>query len=448
MSKNISRRHFFNRSVGLGVGSFLFKNFSFAGPEVKSGMVPLIITSHTNETGKKAMKAGWDILAKGGTAVDAIEKAANIIEVDPEDTGTGYGGLPNEHGVVQLDASIMDGKTYNAGSVACLENIKTPCSVARIVMERTDHVMLVGKYALEFAKQWGFKEEDLLTEKSRKAWLRWKERLSDSDDWGPPEHLKDLPETRAVLSNEGEIDFHYGTTNVLAIDKNNDVAGITTTSGLSYKIPGRIGDSPIIGAGLYVDNEVGAAAATGRGEDVIKSCASYYMVLRMQQGRTPQQACEDALKMIINKYKKINPEFFPSEKFVAINKQGEMGCARTQGMEYPRMSVRNQNGFDFYEGRIAFPLAEEVFPAKGILKSYEGKYQIQPDLIVTITLRDRWLRAEADRRRIGQLFAISQTEFVNGRGSTKVIFEINDKGQVVGLTLKLQDRIMQLKKIR
>jgi N4-(beta-N-acetylglucosaminyl)-L-asparaginase len=284
-----------------------------------------------------------------------VEKAANVIEIDPEDTSVGYGGLPNEHGVVQLDASFMNGKTYSAGAVACLENIKNPASVARIVMERTDHVLLVGAGALDFAKAWGFPEENLLTEKARKIWLRWKEELSPTDDWGAPEHLQNILQKEAYWKDFPDIEHHYGTTNVLAIDTNGDIAGCTTTSGLSFKLNGRVGDSPIIGAGLYVDNEVGAAGATGRGEDVIKSCASYYMVLRMKDGRTPQQACEDALQMIAAKYKKVNPDYYPREKFVAINKYGETGCATMTGSSNPQMSVRTGTGFAKYSGVVAYP---------------------------------------------------------------------------------------------
>jgi N4-(beta-N-acetylglucosaminyl)-L-asparaginase len=298
------------------------------------------------------MEAGWEILKNGGSAVDAVEKAANIIEVDPEDTSVGYGGLPNEHGVVQLDASFMDGKTYSAGAVACLENIKTPSSVARLVMEHTDHVLIVGAGALAFAKAWGFKEENLLTEKARKIWLRWKEELSPTDDWGAPEHLQKLIKKETYWKDFPDIEHHYGTTNVLAIDIKGDIAGCTSTSGLAFKLNGRVGDSPIIGAGLYVDNEVGAAGATGRGEDVIKSCASYYIVMRMREGRTPQQACEDAVKMIMDKYSRVNPNFFPSEKFVAINKKGETGCAGLALARKPRMTVMTEKGPGSYEGIV------------------------------------------------------------------------------------------------
>jgi N4-(beta-N-acetylglucosaminyl)-L-asparaginase len=356
MKNTISRRRFFSTTAGIGAGAILLPSFSGLRFQDKSQAIkPLIITSHTNETGQKAMEAGWAILRQGGSAVDAVEKAANTIEVDPEDTSVGYGGLPNENGVVQLDSSFMDGKTYSAGAVACLENIKTPASIARLVMEHTDHVLLVGTGALQFAKAWGFQEENLLTEKARKIWLRWKEEMSQDDDWGAPDHLKNIMKKETYWRDFPDIEHHYGTTNVLAIDGNGDIAGCTTTSGLSFKINGRVGDSPIIGAGLYVDNEVGAAGATGRGEDVIKSCASYFMVMRMREGRTPQQACDDALQMIVNRYRKVNPEFFPSEKFVAINKYGELGCATMKGSRNPQMSVMTEKGFNKFNGTIAFP---------------------------------------------------------------------------------------------
>jgi N4-(beta-N-acetylglucosaminyl)-L-asparaginase len=356
MGRNISRRRFFHRSLGAGAGAMFVNNFGFSRQGGgKVGAYPLIITSHANPSGEEAMKVGWEILTAGGSAVDAVEKAANVIELDAEGTSVGYGGLPNENGVVQLDSSFMDGKTYSAGAVACLENIKTPSSVARIVMEKTDHVLLVGRDALVFAKKWGFKEENILTEKARKIWLRWKTELSSRDDWGPPEHLQDRKESLAWLE-EIERQYHYGTTNVLAIDQNGDIAGCTTTSGLSNKIAGRVGDSPIIGAGLYVDNEVGAAGATGRGEDVIKSCATYYIIMRMKDGRSPQQACEDACRMIADKYAKINPEFLPSEKFVAINRKGELGCVHMRSRRNPKMSVRNKEGYSQYEGKVAFTL--------------------------------------------------------------------------------------------
>ncbi len=248
---------------------------------------PIIVCSRGEDWGRKVLKPGWDILKNNGLLLDAVEKSANVTELDPKDTSVGYGGLPNEHGVVQLDASIMYGPTHNCGSVAAIEGIKTPCSVARLVMERTDHIHIVGKGAQNFAKAHGFKVENLLTERSRKEWLRWKENLSDQDDWFPPA--------------DGNYDAHRsnGTINVLAVDSAGDIAGITTTSGLAWKIPGRIGDSPIIGAGLYVDNEVGAVGATGRGEELLRSCGSFYGIEQMRAGKSPQEACEAVCERII-----------------------------------------------------------------------------------------------------------------------------------------------------
>ncbi len=323
-----------------------------------SATTPIIITSHENQTGQNAVEEAWSILADGGMALDAVERGANIIELDPEDMSVGMGGLPNDQGVIQLDASIMDGRTYNAGSVAALENTVHASSVARLVMERTDHVMIVGPAAREFADSFGIPEQDLMTDRTRQAFLRWREAHSENDDWGPPDHLITQGGEQggpgsgagAPSSPEGGADFTYGTTNVLAVDANGDVAGITTTSGLSWKINGRIGDSPIIGAGLYVDNDVGAAGATGRGEDVIKSCASFYIVMRMREGRSPQEACEDAIQLIVEKYRNVNPDFVPPEKFVAINKAGEFGCAWMGISGTPHMSVRNGDGLLVYEG--------------------------------------------------------------------------------------------------
>ncbi len=355
----VDRREFVRRSMGVGAGAlgFSYLPTESRGWNARPAGTPLIITSHANDTGRDAMRDGWQILNGGGSALDAVEKAANIIEVDPEDSGVGMGGLPNEDGVVALDASIMDGRTYNAGSVGALENISTPASVARLVMERTDHVMLVGKGALEFARSFGFEEENLLTEKAREIWLKWREEHSASDDWGPPDHLRDHP-TDEMGFLQRQMEFHYGTTNVLAIDGNGDVAGITTTSGLSWKVPGRVGDSPIIGAGLYVDNEVGAAGATGRGEDVIKSCASFHVVMRMRDGRSPQEACEDTIELIVDKYRHVNPNFFPPEKFVAINTAGEFGCAWMGIPEgRPQMSVRDPSGFRVFEGSTRYAVS-------------------------------------------------------------------------------------------
>jgi N4-(beta-N-acetylglucosaminyl)-L-asparaginase len=234
----ISRRRFFGNSFGLTTGAMLARSLGLkpgslpARKAGRAGATPMIATSHTNETGQAALDEAWAILLDGGSALDAVETATNVVEIDPEDTSVGYGGLPNEDGVVQLDASIMDGRTYNAGAVAGIENIKNPSSVARLVMERTDHVLLVGPAAKKFALSWGFPEENLLTEKARRAWLKWRETRSDTDDWGPPDHLKGLSAGQPGGDREaflrGPIEHTHGTVNVLAVDARGDIAASGT----------------------------------------------------------------------------------------------------------------------------------------------------------------------------------------------------------------------------
>ncbi len=331
-----SRRKFIKKIAAVGATVPFISNIKAKENNNKG---PIIICSRGNEWGEKVLKPGWDILSNNGGLLNAVEKSANVTELDPSDTSVGYGGLPNEDGIVQLDASIMYGPTHNCGSVGALEGIKTPCSVARLVMERTDHIHIMGKGAQDFARAHGFKIENLLTEKSRKIWLRWKENISDKDDWFPPKN-NDYDKKRTT-----------GTINVLAVDSNNDVAGITTTSGLAYKIPGRVGDSPIIGAGLYVDNEVGAAGATGRGEEILRTCGSFFVVEQMRNGKTPQQACEALCKRIIdiNGGPK-NVDF--NDKIVALGKDGSIGCASITGRKgsEPKLAYWSNNGFNVLKG--------------------------------------------------------------------------------------------------
>lgn len=344
MPRFLTRRNFLKRATGLGLTvPFIGKFPEILIPKASSApMLPVVLCSRGEKWGRKVMEPAWQLLQNGGDVLDAVEKGANVVELDPEDTTVGYGGLPNEDGVVQLDSCVMYGPTHGCGSVAALERIKTPCSVARLVMERTDHIHLVGEGALRFAKAHGFKEEDLLTENARLKWLKWKENLSDKDDWFPPADGK----------YEKEEERSTGTINVLGIDGEGNVAGITTTSGLAYKIPGRIGDSPIIGAGLYVDNEVGAAGATGRGEEVIRTCGSFFVVEKMREGMSPQEACEAICQRIIEVNGGADKVNF-SDKFVAVNKAGEVGCAaiRAKKDDVPEGSYYNKNGLQVLKAK-------------------------------------------------------------------------------------------------
>ncbi|MFC1558083.1 N(4)-(beta-N-acetylglucosaminyl)-L-asparaginase [candidate division KSB1 bacterium] len=338
MSNNISRRNFLKGITGTGL-FFSFTNRFSPNKYTDPVQRPVVITSG-KKYGLEANQAVWEVLMLGGRALDAVEKGANAAEANPENIGVGYGGIPNEDGIVELDASVMCGKTGNAGAVGGLRNIKYPSSVARLVMERTDHVMLAGEGALRFAKMHGFKEENLLTENARKIWLKWKENLSPKDDWFPP------PDA------EKKIEKPQGTINILAVDKYGDIAGITTTSGLGFKIPGRLGDSPIIGAGLYVDNNVGAAGATGRGEEVIKICGSYQVVENMRNGMSPQEACEDVCRRIIRWYK---GKVSFNDKFVAVNKAGLTGCAsliKKKDTKGPSYTVYDYRGNKEYFGKF------------------------------------------------------------------------------------------------
>jgi N4-(beta-N-acetylglucosaminyl)-L-asparaginase len=228
-----------------------------------------------------------ELIRGGADTLDAAIAGVNIVEEDPEDTSVGYGGLPNEEGVVELDACVMHGPTWGAGAVAALQKIKTPSSVAKLVMTRTDHVLLVGEGALRFALAHGFEPVNLLTDRARKEWLEWKESHSDKDDWLTPAEAEARRKKRPT-----------GTINCLALDAKGDVSGVTSTSGLAFKLPGRVGDSPIIGAGLYVDNDAGAAGATGRGEAVITAGGSRIVVENMRRGMAPAEAVRDVLERI------------------------------------------------------------------------------------------------------------------------------------------------------
>jgi isoaspartyl peptidase/L-asparaginase-like protein (Ntn-hydrolase superfamily) len=268
----------------------------------------------TWDHGRMATEIGNPMLAAGNRALDIVEKGVIAVEDDPTVTSVGYGGYPDESGVVTLDACIMDGVGHRAGAVAFLQKIRNPISVARKVMDTTRHVLLAGDGALQFARQNGFKEQDLLTDAARERWLSWKRGLNPDDNW---------------------LDQSHDTVTMLCLDRAGDLAGSCSTSGLAMKIHGRVGDSPILGAGLYVDNEVGAAGATGVGELVLRTLASFTVVEFMRQGLRPSEACRAAFERMCEK---IPEARHTQEALIAINKQGEVGCAT------------NSDGFTFYYG--------------------------------------------------------------------------------------------------
>lgn len=272
-------------------------------------------------------------MKRGVDPMDAAVAGVNTVEDDPEDHSVGYGGLPNEDGVVELDACVMHGPTHKAGAVAALRGIRNPSSVAALVMRRTDHVLIVGEGALRFAKAHGFKEEDLLTDAARRIWLKWKESHSDRDDWVRPEADEEAAQ-RMRHPLEGP-EFTYGTISCLALNAGGDLGGTTTTSGLAYKIPGRVGDSPIIGAGLFVDNRVGACGSTGRGEANLINCSCTLIVEFMREGLTPEAAALKMLRRIAGRTEKRlrDADGLPAYqlKFYALRRDGLFGGAAMRG---------------------------------------------------------------------------------------------------------------------
>ena len=263
--------------------------------------------------GAEACEVGWKVLAEGGTALDAVERGANAVELNPNVVSVGYGGLPNADGVVELDAAIMNGPGHSCGAVAGMTGIRRPISVARRVMETTPHVMLVGQQARRFALRSGFAEEDLTTPESRKRFQEWKRGRSEPD----VAHFDD--------------DSH-DTVGVCALDSHGNLAAGCTTSGLSWKLPGRVGDTPIIGSGLYVDNAVGAAAATGNGDEIMKACLSYRVVMLMDQGQSPQAACEEAIRYLLRKRPDHQDQ---GASVIAVSREGRIGQAATRSGFHP-----------------------------------------------------------------------------------------------------------------
>jgi len=308
MSKKIKRREFMRKGAVAGITLVASKNVAgqFPALVVQSGVKPVVIASANGNRFKHdgnvtTVQKAFTMITQGADVLDAVIAGVNICELDPLDDSVGYGGLPNADGIVQLDASCMHGPKKRAGAVAGLEGVRTPSLVARAVLDTTDHHLIVGKGAQLFARNMGFKiEDDLNTVHSRKLWLEWKRRTD-------PSHYLD-PKTRAeVWHREGlkmvadgliERDHYYGTINCNGINSKGEICGVTTTSGLAWKIPGRVGDSPILGAGLYVDGKVGAAGSTGRGEANLYNLCSFLIVEELRRGAHPKDAGMEALKRI------------------------------------------------------------------------------------------------------------------------------------------------------
>ncbi len=294
----MKRRSFLHNLIGSSVGAAVINSITRM-PKPKSGPGGPVVVS-TWDFGVKANAEAWKVLSANGRAMDAVEKGVRIVEADPTNRSVGLGGLPDRDGHVTLDACVMD-ETGNAGSVCFLQHILHPVSVARMVMEKTPHVILSGEGAYQFALQQGFEKTELLTPEARKAWEEWKK----------------TSEYQPIINIE-----NHDTIGMIALDAHGNLSGACTTSGLAYKMHGRVGDSPIIGAGLYVDNEVGAATATGMGEAVLKTCGTFLVVELMRQGMSPQEACREAVMRIT---KKQNYKDFQIG-FIALDKQGNTGA--------------------------------------------------------------------------------------------------------------------------
>jgi N4-(beta-N-acetylglucosaminyl)-L-asparaginase len=374
-----SRRKFFLTSVAGSVVAGAGKLFGstpasgssdsrFAGmPMPAAGKRPLIISS---SNGLHALDKGMDVLKKGGDTLDAVVAAVTVVEDDPNDDSVGYGGLPNEEGEVELDASVMHGPTGRAGSVAGVRRIKNVSRLAKTVMEKTNHVMIVGDGARRFGVAEGFEEMNLLTEHSRKIWLAW--RASISFNWRPGIDSPEWKEHISAIFDHDEKEIAYaerviarpptGTIPCMAVDEKGDISATTSTSGLAWKIPGRVGDSPIIGAGCFVDNEVGAAGATGKGEENIKIAGGHTIVEMMRKGMSPTDACLEAMHRVAKNYKNDKKKLKTFHLFFyALNKDGVHGSASLWNNHYDKTPAQYAV-HDGSEARLApcTPLSDET----------------------------------------------------------------------------------------
>jgi N4-(beta-N-acetylglucosaminyl)-L-asparaginase len=336
MARKFTRREFVHTSTaGLAVAAA--RPAFGQAPAIATGSVKPVVVSSSNGNRYKnggpvtGVQKAFELMTKGSDVLDAVVEGVHLCELDPEDTSVGYGGLPNADGIVQLDSCCMHGPTKRAGGVACLEGVRMPSMVAKAVLEQTDHHLIVGKDAQTFARNMGIKvEDDLNTERSRQLWLEWKRRIDPDHYLDPKKRGQAAMAAGLSMVRDGLIDpeHYYGTINMDGVNSRGDVAGVTTTSGLAWKIPGRVGDSPILGAGLYVDGEVGAAGSTGRGEANLYNLCSFLIVDEMRRGKHPKDAGLEALRRVQkNTIEKrlLNARGLPNFglNFYILNKKGE-----------------------------------------------------------------------------------------------------------------------------
>ena len=359
MSPKVNRREFVKTGTAASLAAAAGPRSFGQAPAVMtpSGSKPIVISSANgnkfkNGGDKTCVETAFAKITKGEDVLDSLIAGVNIVELDPEEDSVGYGGLPNAEGVVQLDSCCMHGPKKRAGGVAALEGVRTPSLVARAVMEQTDHHLIVGKGAQEFARSLGFKiEDDLNTERSRAAWLRWKRETDPLHYLDPIKRQEAMRRIELQMIAEGIIDANhfYGTINCDAVNAKGEVCGVTTTSGLAWKIPGRVGDSPILGAGLYVDNDIGAAGSTGRGEANLYNLCSFLAVEEMRRGAHPKDAGMAALRRIKgNTIEKrlLNARGEPNFNisFYVLNKKGEHAGVAMYGGKSMTYSYCDEGG--------------------------------------------------------------------------------------------------------
>lgn len=356
---DMTRRDFIGTGVLAGMAAPGISEHAYAqAPAIQTGKGrPVVIASgngnrFTNGGELTCVETAFQRLTQGADILDALIAGVNINELDPKDASVGYGGLPNADGVVQLDACCMHGPKKRAGGVACLEGVRTASSVARAVMEHTDHHLLVGPGAQTFARNMGFTiEPDLNTERSRKLWLEWKRRTDPLHYLDPEKRAAAFFEVQQQMMSEGLIhpEHVFGTINCNGISAQGDLAGVTTTSGLAWKIPGRVGDSPILGAGLYVDGEIGAAGSTGRGEANLYGLCSFLVVEGLRRGLAPKDAGMEALrrikaatieKRLLNSRGK--PRF--NVNFYVLNRRGEHAGVALYASKHSSYAICTENG--------------------------------------------------------------------------------------------------------